>query len=111
MSIYSVLARVAAFLGDAPDVRLDDGKAFRAGQFDAGLAWINHPVGKGGLVLPPHPQGASTPAMAQAGSPRAHLRNPIGYGNTAAVLVAHGTEECTIPRRYVRGRRTGSWGR
>lgn len=88
-----VLARIAAFLADAPDVRLDDGRAFRAAQFDAGLAWIDHPVGRGGLGLPQHLQADVDAAMARAGSLRAHLRNPIGYGNTAAVLVAHGTEE------------------
>lgn len=89
----AVEERVCAFLATAPDPREKDGRRFREAQFDAGLAWVHHPVGKGGLGLQRALQEVVDHAMAAAGAPRAQLRNPIGYGNAAPVLAAHGTEE------------------
>ncbi|WP_243407608.1 acyl-CoA dehydrogenase [Frankia canadensis] len=86
-------ARVARLLASAPDPAVDDGIPFRSAQFDAGLAWVGFPVGLGGLGLPAAGQGVIDDALAAAAVRSAHLRNPIGYGNAAPVLAAHGTDE------------------
>ncbi len=51
-AVAEVSERVRSFLAEAPPEDLDGGVPLRRAQFDAGLAWVHHPVGLGGLGLP-----------------------------------------------------------
>ena len=95
-----LVARVGRLLSEAPSPGVDGGIPFRAAQFDAGLAWVSFPVGHGGLGLSPEHQVVVDALLRDAGVDPANLRNPIGYGNVAPVLVAHGTDQQR--RRYLR---------
>jgi alkylation response protein AidB-like acyl-CoA dehydrogenase len=78
---------------------------FLGHQFDAGLAWVYFPEGKGGLGLSPKLQTAINERLAKAGAPSAWMRNPIGYGMGAPTVVAHGSE--AQHERYLRPLFTG----
>ena len=81
-------------------------RAFLEAQFDAGLAWVHHPPGAGGLGLDGHLQGVVDGALSKAGAPRPDVaRNIIGHGMAAPTIVAHGTPE--QQRRYLRPLFTG----
>jgi len=77
-----------------------DPTTFMGEQFDRGLAWVQFPVGRGGLGLTPADQQHVLRRLHQAGAPLAGLRNLIGYGMVAPTLVAHGTPE--QQERYLR---------
>jgi alkylation response protein AidB-like acyl-CoA dehydrogenase len=85
--------RVAALLaahapGSTP--RLE----FLRARFDAGLAWVNFPVGLGGLGLPRSLQPAVDEALAAAGAPdNQPQRIGIGLGMAAPTILRHGTDE------------------
>jgi alkylation response protein AidB-like acyl-CoA dehydrogenase len=66
---------------------------FWAAQFDAGLAWVHHPVGAGGLALPVTDQSAVDEELQLAGRLSTWMRNPMGIGMVAPALVAYGTPE------------------
>jgi alkylation response protein AidB-like acyl-CoA dehydrogenase len=66
---------------------------FLGAQFDAGLAWVQYPVGSGGLDVPASLQRVADELLAAAGAPRAQGRNPLGIGMAAPTIVAYGTEE------------------
>ncbi len=70
-----------------------DPSAFLGAQFDAGLAWVDFPVGRGGLGLSPRLQHAANEVLWAAGAPVAWFHNPIGVGMCAPTILAHGTEE------------------
>ena len=95
-----LVARVERLLAEAPAPGADGGIPFRGAQFDAGLAWVSFPVGHGGLELSPGHQVVVDRMLRDAGAKPANLRNPIGYGNVAPVLAAHGTDQQR--RRYLR---------
>ena len=62
-------------------------------QFDAGLAWVNFPVGHGGLGLAPGLQRIVDARLADAAVSRLNVaRNVIGHGMGAPTVVAHGSE-------------------
>jgi len=68
--------------------------AFRGAQYDRGLAWVQFPVGKGGLGLRPEAQTVVNDELRRA--PRVYDDiglNPIGIGMAAPVLLAFGSEE------------------
>ena len=78
--------RAAAFL-DAHDPA--DRIAFRGAQFDAGLAWVHHPEGRGGLGLARSQQSVVTQAFTARGIPAMEMAaNPIGLGMAAPTLMA-----------------------
>ncbi|GIJ76197.1 Acyl-CoA dehydrogenase [Micromonospora phaseoli] len=95
---------VAAFL------RTHDPRGDRVGflraRFDAGLAWVHHPPGHGGLGAPPQLQAVTDAAFAEAGAPdNRPRRNSIGLGMAAPTLLRHATEaQC---RRWLRPLWTG----
>nr|BFE61902.1 acyl-CoA dehydrogenase [Dactylosporangium thailandense] len=60
-------------------------------QFDAGLAWVHHPEGAGGLGLGPDRQAEVDAALSAAGRLESWERNPMGIGMVAPALMAHGT--------------------
>nr|WP_249420571.1 acyl-CoA dehydrogenase family protein [Rhabdothermincola salaria] len=82
-----------------------DPVAFLGAQFDLGLAWVNFPVGKGGLGLAPQHQKQIDEAIAAAGGPNAWARNPIGHGMGAPTVLSHGADE--LSDRYLRPLFTG----
>jgi alkylation response protein AidB-like acyl-CoA dehydrogenase len=84
---------VAEFLA-RHDPATTERTAFLRARFDAGLAWIEYPVGSGGLGAPAELQPLVDAAFAAAGAPdNAPLRNGIGLGMAAPTLLRHGTPE------------------
>jgi alkylation response protein AidB-like acyl-CoA dehydrogenase len=73
---------------------------FLGAQFDAGLAWIHFPEGKGGLGLSAGLQSVVKRRLDDVGAPDGFLRNPIGYGMGGPTVVAHGSE--AQQARYLR---------
>lgn len=96
--------RVAELLADA-DPRTTDVEVFLGKQFDAGLAYVDYPVGKGGLGLPAGLQRRIDDQLDAAGARRAFLRNPLGVGMLPMTLLRHGTEE--QQHRFLRPAFTG----
>jgi alkylation response protein AidB-like acyl-CoA dehydrogenase len=60
-------------------------------QYDAGLAWVHHPVGLGGLGIGAHRQAEVDAVLAAAGRLASWERNPMGIGMVAPALAVHGT--------------------
>ncbi|MFD9666900.1 acyl-CoA dehydrogenase family protein [Rhodococcus sp. NPDC059968] len=73
---------------------LSDPTGFLGARFDAGLAWVHFPPGRGGLGLPQTFQAQVDAELAAAGAPGpAKGRNGIGLGMAAPTIAAFGTEE------------------
>src|SRR5918911_372567 len=80
--------------------------AFRGAQYDAGLAWVHFPEGKGGLGIGRDKQAVVDAALRDAGVPYFDLAvNPIGIGMGAPTVLAYGTEE--MHERHLRRIFTG----
>ena len=76
--------------------RAADHQAWLAARFDAGLAWVHYPLGRGGLGLSREWQSfvdAQLHALAPEAAPSSAARNPIGLGMGAPTLVAHGSAD------------------
>ncbi|MGA1170102.1 MAG: acyl-CoA dehydrogenase family protein, partial [Ilumatobacteraceae bacterium] len=99
-----VIDLVEELLHDLPPTSTDP-VTFLGAQFDRGLAWVNFPVGHGGLGLSPKYQRIVNERVAAAGGPNAYYRNPIGYGMCGPTVVEWGSEE--QKRRYLRPLFTG----
>ncbi len=85
--------RVAAFLA-AHDPAAVPPREFLRARYDAGLAWVHYPEGRGGLGAARAAQPAVDRAFARAGAPGNHPeRNGIGLGMAAPTLLSHGTPE------------------
>lgn len=85
--------QVTTFLAEHDPVTTDRVEFLRA-RFDAGLAWVHFPIGRGGLGLAPDLQQQVDARFAEAGAPDNHPRiNVIGLGMAAPTLMAYGTEE------------------
>jgi alkylation response protein AidB-like acyl-CoA dehydrogenase len=82
-----------------------DALTFLGAQFDLGLAWVQFPVGHGGLGLSPRYQKIVNEYTAKAGAPNPYYRNPIGYGMCGPTVVEWGSEE--QKKRYLRPLFTG----
>ncbi len=79
---------------DAVDPHAADQFTFRGAQYDAGLAMVHFPEGKGGLGLSRSKQGIIDEVLRDAKVPYHDLMiNPIGIGMGAPVVLNHGTEE------------------
>jgi len=66
----------------------------RAAQFDAGLAWVHFPEGRGGLGVPRGVQADVDGVLESYGIPASSLGdNPIGVGMAAPTVLAYGSEE------------------
>jgi alkylation response protein AidB-like acyl-CoA dehydrogenase len=75
-----------------------DRTAFLEAVFDAGLAWVHHPPGAGGLGADPGLQPVVDETLRSAGAPRPEPG--IAMGMAAPTLAVHGTpEQC---RRFLR---------
>ena len=67
---------------------------FLRARFDAGLAWVQYPIGCGGLGLDAAAQSIVDAALEAAAAPdNAPHRNVIGLGMAAPTILAHGTPE------------------
>ncbi|GAA3513396.1 acyl-CoA dehydrogenase [Aeromicrobium panaciterrae] len=64
-----------------------------AAQFDAGLAWVHFPNGRGGRGMPRSTQQLIDTRLAEAGFASPSIHNQIGVGLVAGTLITHGTEE------------------
>jgi alkylation response protein AidB-like acyl-CoA dehydrogenase len=85
--------KVTTFLAEHDPVTTDRVEFLRA-RFDAGLAWVQFPIGRGGLGLAPDLQQQVDARFAEAGAPDNHPRiNVIGLGMAAPTLMAYGTED------------------
>ncbi|MFE2869668.1 acyl-CoA dehydrogenase family protein [Embleya sp. NPDC059259] len=85
-------ARVGEFIEAHPDT--DDALGYLRARFDAGLAWVHHPVGLGGLDAPRALQAAVDARFVAAGAPSNDPgRIGIGLGMAAPTVLAYGTEE------------------
>ena len=62
-------------------------------QFDVGLAWVDFPVGLGGLGLSVDMQEYVDSRLRSAGVPENRHENFVGLGMAARTLVANGTSE------------------
>ena len=73
---------------------------FLGARFDAGLAWVSFPVGRGGLGVSPDLQGLVERELRAVDAPNEADRNVIGYGMAAPTILTHGTDEQRT--RYLR---------
>ena len=90
-----------ATLVAAHDPKTTDARTFLEARYDAGLAWVRHPVGEGGLGVDGRLQSLVESELAALGAPRPDAtRNIIGLGMAAPTVAAHGTPEQR--RRYLR---------
>lgn len=95
-----VRAAVAALL-ERFDLDTVDPVEFLGARFDAGLAWVHFPVGRGGLDRPRDEQQLVEQLLAEAGAPAPDLGlNSIGLGMAAPTLIAFGT--AAQQERYLR---------
>jgi alkylation response protein AidB-like acyl-CoA dehydrogenase len=85
--------RVAGFLAEH-DPATTEPLAFLRARYDAGLAWVHYPLGRGGLDLPREWQPEVEELFAAAGAPDNNPRtNGIGLGMAAPTILAFGTSE------------------
>jgi alkylation response protein AidB-like acyl-CoA dehydrogenase len=66
---------------------------FRGAQFDLGLAWIDFPVGRGGLGLEPSLQRVVHARLAAAHAPLPFDDSPISYAMAGPAIHRYGTPE------------------
>ena len=66
---------------------------FWGAQYDAGLAWVHFPVGRGGLGASPKLQERIDMSLREAGAPVNMGLNPIGVGMAAPTVLTHGADE------------------
>lgn len=95
---------VSKLLSEHPPTSTD-AITFLGAQFDLGLAWVQFPVGYGGLGLSPRHQKIVNERVSQAGGPNAYYRNPIGYGMCGPTVAEWGSDE--QKKRYLRPLFTG----
>lgn len=82
-----------------------DPVAFLEGQFDAGLAWVDFPIGEGGLGVDPDLQLEVSRRLSGKGAPDPASRNRHGYFMGSAILRSFGKD--SQRRRYLRPMFTG----
>ncbi|GAA1827554.1 acyl-CoA dehydrogenase family protein [Pseudonocardia ailaonensis] len=100
----AVSERITEFLADVA-ARPADKREIWARQFDAGLAWVDFPVGFGGMGVGRGLRALVTARLRAAGIRESSTANGIGVSLTAPLLVSHGTEEQR--RRHLRPLFTG----
>ncbi len=72
----------------------EDIKEFWGKQFDLGLAWVQFPIGAGGLGLNPKYQLLVTESLRNEGiSQQNRIGNLLGIGMGAPTIIEYGTEE------------------
>ena len=66
---------------------------FLGAVFDAGLAWVHFPPGRGGLGLDAGLQDVVNRILGDAGMPAVFELNPMGYGMAGPTIVRHASDE------------------
>ena len=66
---------------------------FFAARFDAGLAWVHYPPGRGGLGKSASQHRLADQRLTAAGAPSNFAINPIGLGMTGPTIAHHGTDD------------------
>ncbi|GMR01819.1 MAG: acyl-CoA dehydrogenase family protein [Acidimicrobiia bacterium] len=80
-------------LADCPP-ESTDARVFWGAQFDAGLAFVDFPVGHGGLGVSPKYRETIARRLTEAGAPTWNRSaNLLGIGMGSGVLATHGTQE------------------
>ncbi len=87
------------------DPTKQDAFAFRGAQYDAGLAWVNFPVGYGGMAVRPALQREVERRLRAAGADERGSGVFFGHFLAAPTIVTHGSEE--TKRRFLRPLFTG----
>src|SRR5207249_1248106 len=77
-----------------------DPTTFLGGRFDAGLAWVHYPLGRGGLGADPEQHRLVAQRLEAVGAPSNFALNPIGLGMVGPTIAHHGTDEQC--HRYLR---------
>jgi alkylation response protein AidB-like acyl-CoA dehydrogenase len=83
---------VRRLLADSPPDRLS-AEDFWAAQFDAGLAWVQFPVGRGGLGVDPRLQSIVDDELRAVDAPTNVYRNFMGVGMAGPTLVTWASDE------------------
>jgi alkylation response protein AidB-like acyl-CoA dehydrogenase len=83
---------IRQLLQDVPPGRLS-AQEFLGARFDAGLAWVNFPVGYGGLGLPAELQAEIDSVLRDEGAPMPGSTAMIGHNMAAPALIAFGTDD------------------
>ena len=91
------------------DPRSADPVAFRGAQYDAGLAWVHFPEGRGGLGIAPNHQRTVDAALRDAGARSADASHFFGLTMAGPTVVTHGDD--ALRTRLLRRMFTGedSW--
>jgi alkylation response protein AidB-like acyl-CoA dehydrogenase len=85
--------RIRAFLAEHEHDKSDRADFLNA-RFDAGLAWVHYPEGRGGLGLPRPMQNVVDAELAAAQAPDNEPdRIGIGLGMAAPTILEHGTDQ------------------
>ncbi len=87
----TITAALDALLA-AHDPTVESYEEFRGHQFDAGLAWVQYPVGKGGLGVRPQLQRDVNRRLAEAGAKPMDAAQ-FFQALAAPTILAHGTDE------------------
>lgn len=103
--VESAVMAALADLVEQKDWSSSSAGEFLGAQFDAGLAWVQFPIGLGGLNAPVSLQAVVQEKLAALALPHLPPTSSIGYGMCAPALVAWGTE--TQKQRYLRRLYTG----
>ncbi|MDQ7905226.1 acyl-CoA dehydrogenase family protein [Phytohabitans sp. ZYX-F-186] len=91
-------------LADHPPAATDRAR-FLAAQYDAGLTWVHHPVGHGGIGVERDLQRRVFELLTSAGAPNLQVESRLAYSMGAPSVVAWGTAEQR--ERYLRAIATG----
>jgi alkylation response protein AidB-like acyl-CoA dehydrogenase len=85
-------AAIDRLLAEHPPASTDP-VTFRGAQFDAGLAFVHFPDGRGGLGLPPRLQRHIQVRLREAGAPPIEGRMGVGLTLAAPTIVTNGSPE------------------
>lgn len=99
-----VLERIRTLL-EAHDPRKMPNEEFRGAQFDAGLAWVHFPKGRGGLGLAPRLQRIVESQLGAAGAAPAGLSQFFGLTMAGPTIVTNGDD--AVIERLLRRAFTG----
>jgi alkylation response protein AidB-like acyl-CoA dehydrogenase len=84
--------RIADYL-EGIDLATMSLEELRGRQYDAGLAWVHFPEGRGGLGLSPRSQRHVDAALHDAGVPGPEVRHFFGLALAGPTIVSHGSDD------------------
>src|SRR6266513_6246656 len=90
--VADVNGRLDSLLADR-DPRSADDTTFWGAQFDAGLAWVHFPEGRGGMGVSPKLQQVVNQRIMEQGGRLPNNVNPMGVGMAAPTVLTHGSDD------------------